>query len=155
MGQTRDRERMSESLTPEKLKLIRQIVMLTDGLDPEEQTILKELLKVDHIQEKTNFPAAIIQQKQTYLKMCVETLKKDPNYGKELSAPFEKHAQWDATTWRSYKGFTPNNQMEILKSSGQDLAGLVMTSPQQGQPQTPPKKRFWQRSKGEGEQLEP
>ncbi len=146
---------MSKTLTPEKLKLIRDLISVTKGLDPEARSALNDLLKAEYIQEKTNFPAAIVQQKQTYLKMCEEVMKKDPVYGKELSAPFANHSKWDATTWRGYKGFTPNTQMEMVKSS-QDLAGLVMTGPQQQpQPQQPQKKRFWNRSKGEGEQLEP
>ena len=147
---------MSETITPERLKLIRDLISVTKGMDPEAQSLLKELLKVEYIQEKTNFPAAIVQQKQTYLKMCEEVMKKDPKFGKILAKPFEMHSKWDATTWRGYKGFTPNNQMEMLKSSGQDLAGLVMAGPQQpGQPQPPKKKRFWNRDKPEGEQLEP
>ena len=143
---------MSEStLTPDKIKMIRDLITATRGGDPEAQSLLKEILKVDYIQEKTNFPTAINQQKQTYLKMCEKYYGSDPHYGKELSGPFQTHSYWDSVTWRGYKGFTPNKQTEMLKKTT-DLSGLFMQPNALGDPME--KKGFFNRkSKPQGETL--
>ena len=143
---------MSKTLTPEKIKMIRDIVISSKGGDPNEQSVLKDILKVDYIQEKTNYPVAVVQQKQTYLQMCVEGFGSDPNYGEELKRPFQTQSFWDSVTWRSYKGFTPKNQTEMMKKTT-DLSGLFMQPNALGDPMAPQKKRFWNKGKNQGEEL--
>ena len=127
---------------PDLVKELRDILLLARGGDPQAQSLLQEIFKIDYIQEKTNFPTAINQQKQTFLMMAAAF------FGDEFGAPFREMAKFDAITWRSYKGFNYNGDIEILKK-GTDLSGLIM------QPQTPviqapePKRRFWQRNKTE------
>lgn len=132
----------------DKLKDLKELLMLAQGGDPDAQSLLQELLRVEHIQEKTNFPTAINQQKQTYLKMAEKFYEDEP----EIAGLFGEMAEWDAITWRSYKGFNYEGNVEMLKR-GTDLSGVIMQPQLPGVAPQPEKKRFWQRNKPQGEQL--
>ncbi len=132
------------------LDMLQSLMTMARGGDRYAQNILNNIFKIDYVQQKTNFPTAVNQQKQTYLQMCVDVLEKgDPVYGKELAQVFQSQSDWDAYTWQSYKGFLPNNYTEMLKK-GTDLSGVLV--PPQQQPQDKP--RFRDRfKKKEGEVL--
>lgn len=132
---------------------LQTLMTLARGGDRHAQNILTNIFKVEHIQQKTNYPTAINQQKQTYLQMCVDVLEKgDPVYGEELAQVYKSYSDWDSFTWQGYKGFLANNYTEMLKK-GTDLSG-IMTIPQQpGQPTEKP--RFRDRfKKPQGEVLQ-
>lgn len=134
------------------IKQLRELYLAAEGGDSEAQTLLKELLKIDYVQEKTNLPTVVNQQKQTYLKMCETFFGQDPHYGDQLKEPFKTHSDWDALTWRSYKGFVTEKQTEMLKK-GTDLSGLILQQPG-GQLQAEQQKlHWWSKKKSEGEQL--
>lgn len=131
------------SKPPIDLEMLQGLMTMARGGDRFAQNILNNIFKIDHIQQKSNFPTAINQQKQTYLKTAGEFYGDDPNFGDELRKPFDDISDWDAYTWQGYKGFLPNNYTEMLKK-GTDLSG-VLVPPQQ--PGTPEKSRFRDRFK--------
>ncbi len=125
------------------MDMLTTLMTLARGGDRNAQNILTNIFKVDHIQQKTNYPTAINQQKQTYLQMCVDILEKgDPVYGKELAQVFKSQSDWDSYTWQGYKGFLANNYTEMLKK-GTDLSGIMAVP----QPQQQDKPRFRDRFK--------
>lgn len=136
------------------IKSLRDILTLARGGDPEAQQLLKEFMDLKVPQERTNYPAMIYQQKQTFLLMCADHfgLERDGN-GEVvggLGEPFYRMALYDTLTWRSYKGYFVTVISEMLKQ-GTDLSKLTMSvTPEQLQE----KKHFWQRSKPQGEQIQ-
>jgi hypothetical protein len=132
------------------IKDLRDIVIMAKGGDPEAQQFLKEFLNLEFPQERTNFPAMIYIQKQTYLLMCAEHFGVDEK-GEGLGKPFLDMARFDAIVWGGYKGFKATQVVDMLKQ-GTDMSKMLMSfNPQQAQQD---KKRFWQRSKPQGEQIE-
>lgn len=136
------------------MEKLQTLMTLARGGDRFAQNILNDIFKIEHVQQKTNFPTAINQQKQTYLQMCVDVLEKgDPVYGKELAQVFKSQSDWDAFTWQSYKGFLPNNYTEMVKK-GTDFSGII-APPQQQPGQTTEKPKFRDRfKKPQGEVLQ-
>lgn len=137
-----------DQITPFQLETVKEVLALVGGIDTKAQSLLQELLKIEFIQEKTNFPTAINQQKQTYLLMCADS------FGKILGLPFLNMAYYDAIAWRGYKGFNATNSVDILKRGGTDLSGLILQPGPQGQQPPESKRRFWQRNPKTEEQLE-
>ena len=139
-----------KSRSPIDIELLTDLMLLADGGNPRAQSLLQDIFKIDSIQEKSNFPTAINQQKQTYLLMCANTF--GPIFGK----PFLDMALYDARTWRGYKGFNYLGNVEAVKQ-GTDLSGLLLQPQQQGQPEQK-KRGFFQRARDEwkpqGEQLQ-
>ena len=136
---------MSDKLN---LNVIKELLAMARGGDPFAQALLQEIFKVEEVQQKTNFPTAINQQKQTYLKTAQEFYSDDDHFGEELANPFRVLSDWDAITWQGYKGFLVDNYKEMLKK-GTDLSGVLMPPAQE----PAEKKRFWQRNKKQGEVL--
>jgi hypothetical protein len=125
---------------------IAEIMIIAKGGDPKAQSLLQEIFKIETIQEKSNFPTAINQQKQTYLLMCSEF------FGSLFGRPFRAMAKADAQSWRGYKGFNYLGNVDAVKQ-GTDLSGLIMPTPAQTVQNTHERKRrFWQQ-KQQGEQL--
>lgn len=139
------------SLTDEEKRELLDLITISKGNDPKAQSLVQELYRVQIPQEKSNFPTALNQQKQTYLLMCAET------FGQELGEPFRIMAMIDALTWRGYKGFFSNLSKEMVKQ-GSDLGGVILNTqlPQaQSQQVSQPKRHWWNRDKSpESEVLE-
>ena len=91
------------------------------GGDPTAQAVLNDLLKTEYIQERTNLPTAINQQKQTFLMYAAEI------FGPEFGRPFKTLATLDAIAWRGYQGFNYIRSIEAVKQ-GTDLSGLMVSS---------------------------
>jgi len=130
-------------------------MMMARGGDPEAQQFLNEFLNLEFPQERTNFPAMIYIQKQTYLLMCAHHfgLEQDDkgNVIGGLGKPFYDMANFDAINWRGYKGYMASLVGDMLKQ-GTDMSKMMMAiNPQQPQQQ---KRGFFRRNKPQGEQIE-
>jgi len=121
-----------------------ELVTIAKGGNPKAQAMLQEIFTIEALQEKTNFPTAINQQKQTYMLFVSDLL------GDVYGEPFKKLAKFDAQTWRSYKGFLFKAYEEMLKKGGGDLSAVVMPSTTGPANMTEQKTSFWQRDKNKG-----
>lgn len=126
------------------LDFLYQLVLASKGGNPKAQAMLQEIFTIEELHEKTNFPTAINQQKQTYMLYCADKL------GKVYGEPFRRLSKYDAQTWRSYKGFLFKAFEEMLKKGGGDLSGIMMPSISQPANMTEQKRRFWQGNKKKG-----
>lgn len=143
-----DKEQIKQMNPQEKIKFLSDIMTLARKGDPTAQSLLKELLKIDVIQQKTNFPTPLNQQKQTFLLMCSRF------FGDTFGKPFQDMADIDALTWQSFRGFNYLGAVDMVKQ-GTDLSGLILnpnvSPPAQPQPTKP---HFWNKNKNQGDQLE-
>ena len=146
------KEKSKDEKPKRSIKDLRDILIMARGGDPEAQQFLKEFMSLEFPQERTNFPAMIYIQKQTYLLMCAEHFGVDEN-GEGMGKPFLDMARFDAITWGGYKGFKASQVVDMLKQ-GTDMSKMLMSfSPQQAQE----KRGLLQRLRGnkpQGEQIE-